>query len=69
MFEKRAKGTQSTQTDSALLLNNEEAAQLSAELGDVIDRWTERTRGGGSDRITYLYYAALLPYPTPPGAD
>ena len=69
VFEKRAKGTHSTLTDSALLLNNEEAAQLSVELGDVIDRWTERTRGGGSDRITYLYYAALLPYPAPPGAD
>ena len=35
----------------------------------MIDRWANRTRDGGSDRITYLYYAALVPYPAPPGAD
>jgi predicted ArsR family transcriptional regulator len=58
-----AKGTQSTLTDSALMLSKKEAAELSEELDDVIQRWADRTRGGGEDRITYLYYAALLPYP------
>jgi hypothetical protein len=63
LSDRRAKGTQSTLTDSALMLSKKEAAELSEELDDVIQRWADRTRGGGEDRITYLYYAALLPYP------
>ncbi len=69
VLSKRTKGTHSILTDSALLLDKDEVAQLSAELQDVVDRWADRTRAGGADRITYLYYAALLPYPTSPGAE
>jgi predicted ArsR family transcriptional regulator len=63
LSDRRAKGTQSTLTDSALMLSKKEAAELSEELDEVIQRWADHTRGGGEDRITYLYYAALLPYP------
>lgn len=65
LADKQEKGTQSSLTDSALLLSKEEAKQLSADLEEVLLRWAERTRGGdeGDERMTYLYYAALLPYP------
>lgn len=62
---RRVPGTHSSLTDSALLLSKAEALELAAELEELLQRWTDRTRGGGEDRRTYLYYAALLPYPDP----
>lgn len=64
-----AKDIHSTLTDSALLLSKDEAAELSRELDELVQRWADRTRAGGGDRSTYLYYAAILPYPATPVAD
>lgn len=60
---RKTPGGYSTLTDTAVLLTKAEAQQLAAELEEVIQRWTDETRAGGEDRRTYLYYAALLPYP------
>ena len=68
VFEKRTKGTYSSLTECALLLKRG-GGPAAPRVGDVVEGWTERTRGGGSDRHTYLYYAAFLPYPNPPGGD
>jgi len=69
----RVKGTLTSLTETALLLGRDEAEQFVAELGEVVERWTERTREAGGDRRTYLYYAAVLPYPdverVEPGQD
>ena len=62
---KRTPGTHSSLTDAALLLSKDEAVALAQELDDVVQRWSERTRGVDEGRRTYLYYAALLPYPEP----
>lgn len=49
---------------TAVLLTKDEARQLSEELTEVVDRWTERTRGdAGDDRRTYLYLGIVLPHP------
>ena len=55
--------THSSLTESALRLTKAEAQQLAEELSDVVETWTERTRGHDASRRTYLYYAALLPHP------
>lgn len=55
-------------TQHALRLDQEDARELTAELSEVLARWTERSRAGGADRRTYLYYAAVLPHPDLPGA-
>lgn len=49
--------------DFALQLTKDEAAQLSAELSDLIDGWRERTKGRGSDRRTYALLQILQPHP------
>jgi DNA-binding transcriptional ArsR family regulator len=64
----RDPGTVRILRDSALLLTKKEAAAMSKEIDELVARWTERTRDGGDERITYLYYAALLPYPATPDA-
>ena len=63
LADKRTKGTYSSLTDAALLLSKSEAATFAAELEELVRTWSERTREGGEGRITYLYYAAVLPYP------
>jgi hypothetical protein len=63
LAETRTKGTYSSLSDSAILLTKEEAAQLAEEIDDVVRRWSDRTRVGDGDRITYLHYAVLTPYP------
>jgi predicted ArsR family transcriptional regulator len=60
---KREKGTFTSLTESPVLLTKDEAEQLSAELNGLVEQWAERNRGQDGDRRTYLYYAAVLPYP------
>jgi DNA-binding transcriptional ArsR family regulator len=58
------KGNFSSVSDSAVLLSKEEAKQFADELEDVVRRWSDRGRDDEVERIAYLYYAAVLPYPT-----
>lgn len=61
---RRRKGTVTTITDSSLRLTKAEADELSAELDDVLSRWTKRTRGSRADGArTYLFFSALQPFP------
>ena len=69
LSDERRKGTHSSVSDASLLLSNAEAKQLAAELDEVVRRWSDRTRAGGDDRRTYLYYAAILPYPDVPPSE
>lgn len=48
-------------TSQSLKLTKTEAVELSAELEDVVLRWSERTRGRDSSRRTYLLHSMLLP--------
>ena len=45
------------------LLTRDEAKQLSEELEDVLRRWSDRPLTDDEERRTYLYWAAILPYP------
>ncbi|MDP2773696.1 MAG: transcriptional regulator, partial [Nocardioides sp.] len=51
-------------SEHALKLTKEEARELTAELGKVVEQWAERTRADDADdRRTYLLYSVLQPYP------
>ncbi len=49
--------------DQTVRLTTEEARELATELGDVLQRWTERTRGRDPGRRTYSTLAILQPLP------
>ena len=55
--------------DTAVRLTKEEAAQLSTEVSELVQRWTERNRGRGDGRTTYAFHAMLLPQPDPATDD
>jgi predicted ArsR family transcriptional regulator len=63
VWNKRVKGTYTSITETAVLLTKDEAKRLTEEVTELVERWAERTRGEAGDRRTYLYYAAVLPYP------
>lgn len=67
LADEHAKGEFSSLSDSALLLTKAEAKELSKDLDELVQRWSERTRAGGEDRLTYLYWAAIVPYPASDG--
>ncbi len=51
-------------SENALRLTADEARELTAEVGALVTRWTERTRGGSDDgRRTYLHLGIVQPYP------
>jgi DNA-binding transcriptional ArsR family regulator len=49
--------------ETALRLTEDEARQLTGELGDVVNSWRRRTLGRDSSRRTYLYFGVLQPHP------
>ncbi|QIG46248.1 helix-turn-helix transcriptional regulator [Nocardioides anomalus] len=58
------KGRWSSLTDTAVLLTRAEAQQLSEEIEEVLSRWGNRAvPDDQEERMTYLYWAAILPYP------
>jgi predicted ArsR family transcriptional regulator len=63
LSDRPRKGELTTLTDTAVLLTRDEAKQLSEELEDVLRRWSERALTDDEERRTYLYWAAILPYP------
>jgi DNA-binding transcriptional ArsR family regulator len=51
-------------SESALRLTAEEARELTAEVGEVLTRWHDRTQGRAADgRRTYLHLGIVQPYP------
>ena len=61
--EERPAGHHSV-ADAALRLSDEEAVELQREVEELVERWTERTRGHDDvERRTYVSFHALLPYP------
>ncbi len=69
----RVPGTKRWISEQALRLTKNEANAMSEELDAVALRWSERTRGQGGERRTYLLYSILQPYPdgrdAAPGAE
>ena len=61
--QERAPETHRSTLDTAVRLTKDEASQLSAEVSELVQRWTERNRGRGHDRTTYAFHAMLLPQP------
>jgi DNA-binding transcriptional ArsR family regulator len=64
--EERPKGTMRSIGEFALKLSRDEAAQLGEELNELLQGWTERTRGTDPDRRTYLLLTILQPHPDVP---
>ena len=50
-------------TDESLRLTKEEAAELAADLDELLQRWGARTRGRDDQRRTYQLFMALQPHP------
>ena len=50
-------------SDVTVRLSTEEARELSAELTELMDAWTRRTRGRDPERRTYSFLAVLQPHP------
>jgi predicted ArsR family transcriptional regulator len=61
--DRRDESTLRSVQDSALRLTRDEARELTAELGEVVRSWAERTRGADAERRTYLYWSVLMPHP------
>lgn len=59
----RRPDTHRSTTDTAVRLTKDEAAQLAAEVGELLQRWTDRNRGRDDGRTTYAFHAMLLPQP------
>ena len=64
---KREKDTVRTVAEQAIRLTRGEAEQLTAELEELAQRWTDRTRGRDDDRRTYLLFQILQPFPDAEG--
>lgn len=55
-----------TTSEQALRLTDEEARQLRAELDEVVEGWSRRTRGRDPERRTYVVFSLVQPYPETP---
>ena len=54
---------QRTVIDQTVRLTKDEAEEMSQELSEVLQRWTERTRGRAADRRTYSTLVMVQPLP------
>ena len=71
-LRRRDEETTTSVTDLTVRLTKAEAEQLTAELQEVLRRWTGRTRGGSPGRRSYLLTQILQPHPetlTEPDGD
>lgn len=59
----REEGIFRSVTDQPVRLTRDEAKELAAELDEVLQRWSARTRGRDGSRRTYLLFQVLMPYP------
>ncbi len=60
----RTPGEHRSVTDTALRLTDDEAREVTTELREVIDRWSDRTRGrDDGEGATFLYHGMLLRHP------
>lgn len=55
-----------TTSETAVKLTDEEATQLRADLEEVVERWSGRTRGRDPERRTYVVFSLVQPYPETP---
>ena len=59
----QATGREKSVSEWALRLAPEEAQELLAEMGEVVERWRQRTQGRDDERSTYSVYQLIQPYP------
>jgi predicted ArsR family transcriptional regulator len=58
------KGREKSVAEWALRLTPDEAVELAAEMGEVIQHWRDATRGSDDgERLTYSIYQLIQPYP------
>ena len=62
-LRRRDEETTTSVTDLTVRLTKAEAEQLTAELQEVLRRWTEQTRGANPARRSYLVTQILQPHP------
>ncbi|WP_110180711.1 hypothetical protein [Nocardioides solisilvae] len=55
-------------TEQSLRLTEEEARELTGEMGALLQQWVRRTRGRDASRRTYVLFSMLQPHPGTPGA-
>ncbi len=58
-------GREKSVSEWALRLAPEEAQELLTEMGEVVERWRQRTQGRDDERSTYSIYQLIQPYPEP----
>lgn len=56
-------------SDHALRLTKAESRQLGEELTDLVEKWRQRTEGGGGDRRTQRLLMLMQPYDSTPDED
>jgi predicted ArsR family transcriptional regulator len=56
-------GTMRTVNDQSLRLTKQEAGELAADLDELVQAWSARTRGRSDERRTYQLFLALQPHP------
>lgn len=61
----QATGRGKSVSEWALRLAPEEAQELLTEMGEVVERWRQRTQGRDDERTTYSVYQLIQPYPEP----
>jgi len=60
---KRTKDTMYAVVTESLRLTKDEGEELTRELGDLLQRWSDRTRGSDAGRRTYAFFSTIQPYP------
>ena len=60
-----AAGREKSVSEWALRLTPQESQELLEEMGELVDRWRQRTRGSDDERTTYSVYQLIQPYPEP----
>lgn len=67
--ESGEEGTFRAISDHTMRLTKDEAAELTRELDDVLQKWITSQRDADDERRTYLLYSLLQPYPELPAED
>jgi DNA-binding transcriptional ArsR family regulator len=62
-------GVEKTVSSNSLRLTQEEVVEYARDVEALINRWRERTAGGGPGRTTYSIYQLIQPYPDLPDPE
>ncbi|HEY3530762.1 MAG TPA: helix-turn-helix domain-containing protein [Nocardioides sp.] len=61
--KKKTKGTFYAVVEESFRFTKDDGDEFMSDLSDLLDRWTQKTRGRDGDRKTYEFFALVQPYP------